>query len=146
MAVRKKTAKPRAKPRTKARAKDVRATRDEARRAPEADAPPEAPRRPALRPPGHPGMREQALTGSKRRPAATKRRIADDLLRPGPHVGEATSADDRLPEQFLRRGQTLKESARGRTEPRRYKTRSQRRRTQDAGGYRPTAARAKPPR
>jgi hypothetical protein len=86
-------------------------------------------------------FRPPAIT-ARRVAAPTKPRIGDELLRPGPHVGGSTPADDRLPEQMIRRGQLIREGARGRTEPRRYKTRSRGRRTQDAGGYRPTAARA----
>jgi hypothetical protein len=56
----------------------------------------------------------------KRKSTERKRRGAGDLpreLRPGPTVGRRTPADDDVPLHQQRRGQTIRTSARGRSQP-----------------------------
>jgi hypothetical protein len=50
-------------------------------------------------------------------------------IRPGDVVGERSPKDDGVPHQQLIRGQTIREGARGRTEPRRGPTPPRRRRS-----------------
>ncbi len=75
---------------------------------------------------------------SKPPPRGWKQQVAESF-RPGPHVGEQTPADDLVPAQILRRSQVFKEGARGRTEPRRYKQPSRRRRAWNPSNRPPTS-------
>jgi hypothetical protein len=121
---------------SRANARDQ-ATKRRARRPAEIEQPVDEPKRtppPQPKPPPAPVH--------KKHPSFTDRR-SGDLFRPGAHVGQHSPADDRIPQQNFLRGQMIKDWARGRTEPRRYKQRSRRRRSQDAGGYRPSSARGK---